>query len=214
MDSTERRRAGTRASPAARVPWSRRGWGARSLAAFAGLAALFLGLPVAVLVGAGGPRRFAGPRPDGAGRPRGPGPEPHDDGGQPRPHGRLRPAPRLRPGPAAVPGLRTGRGDRRPAAGPAAVRGRPRSAARAGPARPPRRAARGRRDRDPLHDLRRHPGPDVRLGAVLRPVGANRDRERRARLRGRRAGRRRLGDRPSSATSPSPWPAAPSRPAS
>jgi molybdate transport system permease protein len=40
-----------RASPAGRVPWFRRGWGSRSLAVFAGLAALFLGLPVAVLVG-------------------------------------------------------------------------------------------------------------------------------------------------------------------
>ncbi|MGD0862750.1 MAG: ABC transporter permease [Candidatus Limnocylindrales bacterium] len=40
-----------RTSPAVRVPWLGRGWGDRSLAVLAGLSALFLGLPVAALVG-------------------------------------------------------------------------------------------------------------------------------------------------------------------
>ena len=145
--------------------------------------------------GAVGARWFAGKCPDGAGCPLGPGPEPHDDGGQPRPHGRLRPAPGLPAGPAPVPGILAGRGDRRSASRPAAVGGRTGAAAGPGAARLPGRTARRRRDRDSVHDLRRHPGPDLRLGALLRPVGADRDRRRRARLRGRRADRRGLGDR-------------------
>ena len=62
-----------------------------------------------------------------------------------------------------------------------------------------------------VHDDRGHPRPDVRRGAVLRPVGAGRDRRRRSRPRGCGAGRRRDRGAGCSATSPcrSPAPRSP-----
>jgi hypothetical protein len=67
---------------------------------------------------------------------------------------------------------------RRPCA-PACVRS-PRSA---------RRPAPGRRAGHRLHHLRRDPGADLRVGAVLRQGGTSRHRRGRPRPRGRRAGR-------------------------
>jgi len=92
----------------------------------------------------------------------------------------------LCPGQAPVPWSWTGRSHRRPAAGAAAGSGRAGFATVARQARLPRRTAGCYWDRDPVHDPRGDPGPDVCLGAILHPFRAHRDRERRARPRGRR----------------------------
>ena len=99
----------------------------------------------------------------------------------------------VRPGPPAVPRQVAGGDGRRPADRAAAVRGRPRAAAGVRAARAARRAADAVGARHRVHDARGGARPGVRLGAVLRPLGAGRDRGRGPRPRGRRARGRRVG---------------------
>ena len=119
--------------------------------------------------------------------------QPGHDRDQPRHHGRARPAAGLRPRAPPVPRQGLARGHRRPADRPAAVGRRAGAAARLRSAGPARRAVRAPRHLGPVHDDRGDPGPDVRVGAVLHPLGADRDRRRRSRPRGRRPRRRRVG---------------------
>ena len=169
------------------------GWGNAALVVLAGIFAIFLALPIVTLDRPLDPQRLArldcrivcpGHRSRA---------QPGDDRRQPHADGRLRPAPRHRPGPALVPGQVAGRGDRRPADRAAAGRRRPGTVARPRPARCAGRPDGGGRDRHRVHDDRRDPRPDIRVRAVLRPLGARRDRGRRPRPRGRGEGRWRLG---------------------
>ena len=172
--------------------------------------------------------RAAGRRARRAGRPRrlaGESPSPRrssstrsalslvDDGGQPGRDRRARAAAGVRPGPPAVPRQGLARGGRRPADRAAAV-GRRASpccscSAGAGCSAAPLDAP---RHRDPVHDDRGRPRPDVRVGAVLHPLRAGRDRRRRPRPRGRRPGRRRVGAAAVPRRSPCRSPAPPSPP--
>ena len=116
--------------------------------------------------------------------------------------------------PAGSSAARAGRGGRRPADRPAAVGGRARAPARLRPARGSSAAPFDVLGfDDPVHDRRGDPRPDVRVGTVLRPLGADRHRGRRPRPRGRRPGGRRDRARSCSARSRSRSPARRSPPA-
>ncbi len=155
--------------------------------ATAAVAALFLGVPVLVLVilAASGGEAFLAS--DVTHRPRCRPAQPGHDDGVARADDRRRAAPGLRPRTPDVP-WQADRGDRDRSADRPASRGR-----RPGPpaglrtARAACRAAGHPRLGDPVHDDRRDPRPDVRRRAVLRAVRPRRDRRRRPRPRGCRA---------------------------